>query len=130
MKKLICLVVAFIIALGVALCGCAPVFDKSPDQYSDIKWVTNDYSFRFNPSDDCKGNYNYNKNKYNIQVKFDGSHVSVNDTEKNKELFYGEWLYEDDDHLYIHGITYNTADYEALKNNFFEYYTLHKEKLK
>ena len=129
MKRLCCFIVTIALLAGAVLGGCAPAFDKSPDKYSGIKWVTPDYSFRFNPSDDCKGNYNFNGTKYNIQVKFDGSHVSVTDADKNKELFYGDWLYEDDKHLYIHSITVNTDDFEELKENYSEFYRLNQEKI-
>lgn len=129
MKKLICGLITALILTGVLLGGCAPAYDKSPDKYEGIKWVTNDYSFRFNPSDDCKGDYNYQGTKYNIRVEFDGSHVSVKDADKDKELFYGDWMYEDETHLYIHGIKYNTDDYKELKSDYSEFYTLHQEKL-
>ena len=128
MKRIICAVAAAVVLVAAVFSGCAPAFDKSPDEYTDIKWVTNDYSFRFNPSDDCKGNYNFRETKYNIKAEFDGSHISVKDTENNNELFYGDWMYEDD-HLYVHGVTYNTKDYEEFKDNYSEFYTLHQEKL-
>lgn len=128
MKRIIPVVIAALLLISVMFCGCAPAFDKSPDEYKDIKWVTNDYSFRINPSDDCKGNYNFQDTKYNIQAEFDGSHISVKDTDKNKELFYGEWIY-DGDHLYIHGISYNTSDYKEFEDNYSEFYSLHQEKI-
>ena len=126
-------VIALISAMALliaSLYGCVPVAGTSPAQAENVKWVTPDYSFRFNTADDCKGNFNYKDVKYNIQVKFDGSHVSVMDADKNKELFNGEWMYEDGDHLYIHTVMYNTADYEEFKTNYSEFYRLNQEKLK
>ena len=130
MKRILSAALAAVILLSLVLCGCAPAFDKTPAEYENVKWVTPDYSFRFNTADDCKGNFNYKDVKYNIQVKFDGSHVSVMDADKNKELFNGEWMYEDGDHLYIHTVMYNTADYEEFKTNYSEFYRLNQEKLK
>ena len=112
------------------LVGCTPSSGKSPAEYEGVKWVTSDYSFRFNPEDECKGNYNYNDVKYNIKVEFSGTKISVKDTgNDDKELFNGEWMYEDGDYLYIHSINYNTSDYEAFEKNFHAFYRLHQEKL-
>lgn len=114
--------------LSLMLVGCTPSSSKSPADFKDAKWVTSDYSFRFDPNNDCKGNYNYNDQKYNIQVKFSGNKIAVNDTDSDKELFNGEWMFEDGDYLYIHSIMYNTSDYEDFKTNYSEFYRLHKEK--
>lgn len=129
MKRLICLAVALVVAVGVVFSGCTPVYDKSPDQYSKIKWVSPDYSFRFNPSDDCKGNYNYKDTKYNIKVEFQNSALTVTDTDKNKQLFFADWTYEDGEKLYIYNITFNTKDYKELEDNYAEFVRLHQEKL-
>ena len=129
MKRIICVSLALVMLAGLLLSGCAPAYDKSPDKFEGVKWVTPDYSFRFNPSDDCKGNYTYNETKYMIQVKFDGSRFTVTDTGANKELFNGDWLYEDGEHLYVYNIAYNTADYEEFKTNYSEFYRLNQEKL-
>lgn len=129
MKRLICLAVALVVAVGVVFSGCTSVYDKSPDQYSKIKWVSPDYSFRFNPSDDCKGNYNYKDTKYNIKVEFQNSALTVTDTDKNKQLFFADWTYEDGEKLYIYNITFNTKDYKELEDNYAEFVRLHQEKL-
>lgn len=129
MKKLLSLIIALLMAVSVLLCGCTPVFDKSPDEYEGVKWVTPDYSFRFNPSNDCKGNFNYKETKYNIQATFDGSRITVTDTDKNQELFNGDWTYEDGDYLYVYNISYNTSAYEELKHNFSEFFRLNQEAL-
>lgn len=129
MKKIICLAVALVAALGVILTGCAPAYDKSPDQFSKIRWVAPDYSFRFNPSDDCKGNYNFNDKRYNIKVEFHNSSLSVKDTDQNKELFFADWKYEDGDKLFVYNITFNTKDYKDFETNYAEFVRLHQEKL-
>lgn len=82
MKKLVCAAFAVVFLLSIAMCGCTPVPSKTPDKYEGVKWVTPDYSLRFNPDDDCKGNYTYNNVKYNIQVEFDGSRVTATDIDK------------------------------------------------
>lgn len=130
MKKLICAALAVALLLGVALCGCAPIVGKSPDKYEGVRWVTPDYALRFTPDDDCKGSFTYNGTKYLIQMKFDGARFTAKDIDADKELFSGEWTYEDGDHLYLHSISYNKKDYEALEGNFAEFYRLHQEKLK
>lgn len=130
MKRILYAALAAVLLLSVILCGCAPPVDKTPDKYTDIKWVTPDYSFRFNPDDDCKGNFNFGDTKYNIQVKFEKSHVTVTDIDKDQKLFEGEWMYEDGNHLYIHSVKYNTEDYEEMKKNYSEFFRLHQESLK
>ena len=129
MKKLICIALAMMFALSLMLVGCTPASKKSPAEYEGVKWVTPDYSFRFNPEDECKGNYNYNDKKYNIKVEFSGTKISVKDTDTDKELFDGEWMYEDGDYLYIHSIKFNTSDYEEFEKSFHAFYRLHQEKL-
>ena len=130
MKRILGLTLALVFLAILALGGCAPRADQSPDTYTDIRWVTPDYSFRFNPEDDCKGNYTFNGAKFDVKVKFDGAHVTVTDTAADKELFSGEWMYEDGNHLYIHSLHYNTDDYEELKKNYSGFYRLHQEALK
>lgn len=129
MKKLICLLIAFLLVIGTVLCGCSPAFDKTPAEYEDVKWVTPDYSFRFNTADDCKGNYNFSDKKYSIQVEFDNTRIIVNDIDKGEELFSGLWSYEDKDYLFVYDIQYNTSEYEEFENNYSEFYRLHQEKL-
>lgn len=129
MKKFACAALALITLLALILGGCAPAYDKSPAEYEGVRWVTPDYSFRFNPSDECRGNFTVNGTKYNIQVEFDGSSLSVIDTDKDKELFYGDWQYEDGDYLFVHTIVYNTEEYEELKNYYAEFFRLNQEKL-
>ena len=130
MKKLVCAAFAVVFLLSIAMCGCTPVPSKTPDKYEGVKWVTPDYSLRFNPDDDYKGNYTYNNVKYNIQVEFDGSRVTATDIDKDQKLFDGDWMFEEGEHLYIHGVKYNTSDYEELKGDFQEFFRLHKEKIK
>lgn len=128
MKRLICFSIAVIIALSVFMAGCTPMYEKSPDQYSKTRWITPDYSFRFTTSDGCKGTYKFGETKYNIKVKFDGSMVTVTETDKNKELFNGDWTYEENERLYIYNISFNTKDFKELKNNYAEFVSLNKEK--
>lgn len=130
MKRLICLVLAALFIAGTVLAGCAPKFDKTPAEYEDIKWVTPDYSFRFNPSDDCKGNYNFKDKKYNIKVEFENSRFSVKDLDNDKELFYGDWSYEDKDYLFMSNIVFNKDDYEDFESNLNAFYRLNQEALK
>ena len=130
MKKVICAAAAVLLTLCVVLGGCAPAYDKAPNEYEGVKWVTPDYSFRFNPSDDCKGNYNYKDTKYNIMVEFENSRFTVTDTDKDQELFYGDWKYEDGDYRFMYNIVYNTADYEDFESNFSEFYRLNQEAIK
>lgn len=129
MKRIICITIAFLLVLGTVLAGCAPRYDKTPAEYEGVKWVTPDYSFRFNPTDDCKGNYTYNGTKYNIRVEFANSMFTVTDTDKDQELFNGDWAYEDGDHLFVYNISYNTDDYEELENDYSEFYRLNQEKI-
>ena len=130
MKRLICLTFAFLLVLGTVLAGCAQKYDKTPAEFENIKWVTPDYSFRFNPSDDCKGNYNYKDTKYNIKVEFESSRFSVKDLDKDKELFYGDWSYEDKDYLFMSNIVFNKDDYEDFESNLNAFYRLNQEALK
>lgn len=129
MKRVICISVAVIIALSALMVGCSPTYDKSPDQYSKVRWYTPDYSFRFTTSDDCKGTYKFGDKKYNVKVEFDGSWVTVTDIDKNKELFNGDWTYEENERLYIYNINFNTKDYKELEDNYAEHVTLNKEKV-
>lgn len=129
MKRIICILIALLIAVSVIFAGCTPVYDKTPDKYSKVRWYAPDYSFRFATSDGCKGTYKFGDTKYNVQVKFDGSFVTVTDTDKKKELFNGDWSYEDGERLYIYNISFNTKDYKELKKNYAEFVTLSKEKV-
>lgn len=132
MKRTVALALAVILIFGVVICGCAPKYDKSPDQFEDIRWITNDYSFCIEPENDCAGFYNYNGKKYNIKVTFDSSRLSAVDTDNgDTELFYGDWTYEDDgggkDRLLIYNIVFNKDDYEELKGNYAEFASLKQE---
>lgn len=130
MKKVICISIAAIIVLCAVLSGCTTTTNaKSPASFTKVRWYAPDYSFRFTTSDGCRGTYKFENTKYNIQVKFDGSMVTVTDTDKNKELFNGDWSYEENERLYIYNITYNTKDYKAFETNYAEYVTLSKEKV-
>jgi len=126
--RVIALISAFALLLA-SLCGCVPVAGTSPAEVENVKWVTPDYSFRFNTADDCRGNYTYNGTKYNIQAAFEGGRITVTDLDKNQELFSGDWKYEDTDYLFVYNIVYNTADYGELENNFSEFYRLNQEAL-
>ncbi len=130
MKRILCFTAAVLIAVSVLFAGCSPAYDKSPDQFTKIRWSAPDYSFIINPSDGCKGTYKFNDTKYNIKAEFDGSHIIVQDTDKNKELFFGEWMYDDEDRLYVYNLSFNTDDYKDLKSNFAEFVTLNREPLK
>lgn len=134
MKKTIAVFVAALICLSAVLCGCSPQYDKSPDQYNDIRWITYDYSFCINPKDGCKGYYNFKDKKYNIKVTFDSSRLTAVDTDNsNTELFNADWSYETNDAgkqtLYVYNISFNKKDYEEFENNLAEYVTLKQEKI-
>lgn len=131
MKKTVALALAVILCIGVVLYGCSPTYSKSPDEYEGIRWIAYDYSFSINPADECKGFYKYGDTKYNIQVTFESSRFTAVDTDKNTELFYGDWTYEDnvngDDNLYLYNITFNKDEYEELETNYAEFVTLKQE---
>ena len=134
MKKSIAMALAVILCLSVVLCGCAKKFDKSPDQFEGIRWITYDYSFSINPADDCKGFYKFGDTKYNIQVKFESSRFTAVDTDKSEaELFNGDWTYEKDnsgkEQLYLYNIKFNKDDYEAFEKNYAEFVTLKQEEI-
>ena len=134
MKKSIAMALAVILCLSVVLCGCAKKFDKSPDQFEGIRWITYDYSFCINPADDCKGYYKFGDTKYNIQVKFESSRFTEVDTDKSEaELFNGDWTYEKDnsgkEQLYLYNIKFNKDDYEAFEKNYAEFVTLKQEEI-
>lgn len=134
MKKVIALAMAAVICVGVLLSGCTPMYDKSPDQYSKIRWITYDYSFKILPSDGCKGTYKFNDKTYNIKAEFESSRVKVVDTDnKNTELFNGDWTYEKNsdgaEQLYIYNISFNTKAYKELDTDYAEHVTLKQEML-
>lgn len=134
MKKSIAMALAVILCLSVVLCGCAKKFDKSPNQFEGIRWITYDYSFCVNPADDCKGYYKFGDTKYNIQVKFESSRFTAVDTDKSDaELFNGDWTYEKDsngkEQLYLYNIKFNKDDYEAFEKNYAEFVTLKQEEI-
>lgn len=130
MKRLLCIALAAVIIVGTMLAGCTPLYDKRPDDYSGIRWITPDYSFRIEPENDCKGKYYYNDKGYEIQAEFATNMVRVICTsDGNKQLFTANWMYEDDN-LYIYDISYNTADFKELEDNHNEFYTLRPEELK
>lgn len=129
MKRLICIALAAILLVG-ALASCTGTYDKSPDEYTKIRWAAPDYSFVFYPEKDCTGTYKFGETTYNIKVEFEGAaSLTVRDTgNKNERLFIADWMYDDGD-LYIYNIQFNTKDYKAFKENYAEYVTLTKEKL-
>lgn len=130
MKRTVIIAVCAILCVCCLLGGCAGVNSKTPDQFKNIRWETPDYSFIINPSDSCKGTYKFNDVKYNIKAVFTDTDVTVQDTDKNnRELFYAQWTY-DKENLYIYDITFNTKDYKDFKDNYAEYVSLKKGKLK
>lgn len=130
MKKLICFAIAVVMAVA-SLTGCAGTYDKSPDQYSKIRWYAPDYSFIIKPDEDCTGVYKFDGKTYNIKAVFDGTIVSIVDTSnKNKELFNAQWKYEDENKLYIYNILFNTKDYDEFHKNYAEFVRLNQEKTK
>lgn len=133
MKKSIALAVVLILCLSAVMCGCAPRYDTRPDKVEDARWITYDYSFCIDPTDDCKGYYKIGDKKYNIQAKFEDNWLTVTDTDTDKELFNADWMYEKNDNgneeLYIYNIKFNKDDYEELENHLAEYVNLKKEKI-
>ncbi len=104
-------------ALSVMLAGCSAPYDKAPNEYSKIRWETQDYSFYFTPDNDCRGIYKYGDKTYNVQVSFDGGRVSVLDVDGENEMFFGVWSYEENERLCISGIEFNTKDYKEFEDN-------------
>lgn len=130
MKKAVITAIAALMCVCFIFSGCTGNFDKSPDQYKKIRWITPDYSFRIYPDNNCKGTYKFNNKKYNIQAKFTGSVVYVYDTDnKNTELFNADWMYEDGN-LHIYSINFNKKAYKAFETNYAEFVDLHQEKTK
>lgn len=128
MKRLISLAAAVVLLIS-ALTGCTGTYDKSPDEYKNIRWITPDYSFSIYPSKDCTGTYKFNDKTYSIKIEFETSRLKARDTANSYEWFFvADWMYKNDD-LYIYNIQYNTKDYKELKENYSEFYTLGKEKL-
>lgn len=116
--------------MSVFLAGCVQNTGDKPDSYKGIRWISTDYSFRFTPDDDCKGVYKYNDKKYNIQMIFSPNTVIAVDKDKNDtQLFDADWKYEDDKKLFIYNVSFNSDAYKEMKDNFFEFITLHQEKL-
>ncbi len=130
MKRTVAAAVAVIMCLCFALSGCAGNYDKSPDQYKKVRWITPDYSFSIYTDNGCKGIYKFNNKKYNIKAKFGSTAVYVYDTDnKNTELFNADWMY-DGDRLHIYGINFNTKKYKEFETNYAEFVDLQKEKIK
>lgn len=133
MKKTGALALAVIMLIGAVMCGCSPRYEKSPDRYEGIRWITYDYSFCINPADDCAGYYKFNDKKYNIKVTFESSRLTAVDTDNgDAELFNGDWMYEGEDEnerLYIYNISFNKEDYEEFENNFAEFASLKQEEI-
>ncbi|MBQ5347942.1 MAG: hypothetical protein IIU39_07825 [Ruminococcus sp.] len=128
MKRFICVSIALIIAFSAALASCSPIYDKTPDKYSKVRWYAPDYCLRFTTSDGCKGTYKFGDTKYNVQLKFDGSFVTATDTDKKKEIFNGDWSYEENERLYLYNLTFNSKDFKEFEKNYTEFITLNKEK--
>lgn len=129
MKRLICIAVAAVLIVGV-LASCTGTYDKSPDEYTKIRWAAPDYSFTIYPDKDCTGTYKFDNKIYNIKVEFEGAaSLTVRDMDnKNERLFVADWMYQDGN-LYIYNIQFNTKSYKAFKENYAEYVTLKKEKV-
>ena len=130
-KTLSCLLILLTLA-GVLLSGCTVMYDKAPNEYTEIRWEAYDYSFYFTPSKDCKGKLTLDEKSYEVQVVVEGSHLKALDTGKNNaELFNAEWMYEDGDaRLYVYNIMYNTTDYKELKNCRIEFIALKQGKIR
>lgn len=134
MKKAIALTIVAMLCVCAVLSGCTPSYDKTPDKYKKIRWITYDYSFCINPTDDCKGFYKFNDKKYSIKATFESSRLTAVDTDnKDTELFTADWMYETNDSgnqtLYIYNIMFNTKDYKELETNYSEHATLKMEKV-
>lgn len=128
MKRTVVIAIAALMCVCFVLSGCTGTYEKSPDQYKKVRWITPDYSFSIYPDNDCKGIYKFNGKKYNIKVKFQSGVAYVYDTDNNnKELFNGDWMY-DKGYLHIYGIMFNKKDYKDFKTNYAEYVDLQKEK--
>jgi hypothetical protein len=111
--------------------GCSPSYNKTPDKYKNMRWIAPDYSFMINPTDNCKGYYKYNDKKYNIRAIFENTYISIVDTDnKDTEMFFANWSYDKDEHLYIYNISFRADNYKELKDNFAEFVTLNQEALK
>lgn len=130
MKKLLCIIISVVMCMGIMLSGCTGTYDKAPDEYKNIRWITPDYSFSIIPSKDCTGKYTFNNTTYDIKAEFSSlNEVTIYDQgKKDSVLFSGLWKYEDKN-LYIYDIIYNTDDYKEFKNCYNEYVTLDREKL-
>ena len=130
MKKTLITAFCALLCVCFVFSGCTGVNDKKPDQFKNIRWETPDYSFIIYPSDGCKGTYKFNDKKYNIKVDFTNTDLTAYDTDnKNTELFYAQWTYNDEE-LYIYDISFNTEKYKDFKENYAEYVSLKKAKLK
>ncbi len=130
MKKTVVIAIAALMCLSFILSGCKSNYDKSPDQYKKIRWITSDYAFKIYPDNGCKGTYKFNDKKYNIQAKFVSDAITVYDTDKkNTELFNGNWMYEKGE-LVVYAVTFNSKDYKEFETNYGDYVKLHKEKVK
>ena len=131
MKKLICVLVCALIGISAMLSGCTGSYDKTPAEFNKITWTTPDYSLRFTPDDDCKGIYSFDGEKYEIRIEFDSTRVTAYDSkDEDKVFFWADWMYEEGDYLFIYNIRFNTADYKALEDNYYEFLRLHQEKIK
>ena len=133
-KLIAALLLAVVLSVCSVLCGCSPQFDKSPAEYEGIRWISYDYSFCFDPADDCKGYYRFDETVYNIKVDFDSSRLTVFDVDNaNTELFTGDWTYETSpsgsENLFVHSIVFNKKDYEAFRTNYAEFVSLKQEKV-
>lgn len=134
MKKAIALAIVAVLVVCAVFSGCTPSYDKTPDKYDKIRWITYDYSFCINPTDSCKGFYKFNDKKYNIKVTFESSRLTAVDTDnKDTELFTADWMYETNDSgnqtLYIYNIMFNSKDYKVFESNYAEHATLKMEKI-
>lgn len=130
MKRAVIIAIAALMCACFILSGCAGTYDKSPDQYKNVRWITPDYSFRLYPDNGCTGTYKFNDKKYNIKAKFVSDVIYVYDTDNNNtELFNANWMYEKEK-LHIYSIVFNTKKYKAFETNYAEFVDLQKEKVK
>ena len=130
MKRVICITLSLILCISALLTGCVQNVGERPDSFTGVRWISPDYSMRFTPEDDCKGSIYINEVKYNIQLEFESNWLTVYDTGKNNnKLFTADWMYEENERLYIYNISFNKDDYSELKGILIEFITLRKEKL-
>ena len=128
MKKIISIALIAALCACMLFTSCTPKYDKSPAEYTNMRWAAPDYSFLIYPDKDCTGTYRFEDTTYNIKVEFATSSLIVRDTgNSDKRLFIADWMYDENDNLYLYNIQFNKDDYKAFEGNFAEIVTLAKE---